>query len=230
MTYTYMYMDMWSECGENDRYERWEKLRQDLQQMLQLEEEQKQKVLQEQARGIAKVNTRNLDANRTVNKRFDLKTNELSTRPYQRTTYWAISSAEAPAEKDLDKAEAPNKPEPQQMGGGAPAPAADRNRIISEEELNADITGTANSNGHTEAPRDRASVVEDAVARAHKTELAVEVDTSSSTAAQSKKAEEHMLPVRTVNPLKPAPTNSNATSTSKVALSLEEYRRLRGLI
>jgi hypothetical protein len=75
------------------------------------------------------------------------------------------------------------------------------------------------------APRKEQSV-DDALARAVKTELSVKVDTSGSQNQKSKGPEEFVLPQRTVNPLKPAPSAA-AAGSGKVSLSLEEYKRRR---
>lgn len=81
----------------------------------------------------------------------------------------------------------------------------------------------------TESLQDRIGAADAAVARAHKTELAVEVDTSSHAQQQAKKAAEEaaVLPMRAVNPLKPQIAAQEAGT--KVKLSLEEYKRRRGL-
>jgi hypothetical protein len=75
------------------------------------------------------------------------------------------------------------------------------------------------------APRKEQSV-DDALARAVKTELSVKVDTSGSQNPKTKGPEEFVLPQRTVNPLKPVPSAA-AAGSGKVSLSLEEYKRRR---
>lgn len=75
------------------------------------------------------------------------------------------------------------------------------------------------------APRKEQSV-DDALARAVKTELSVKVDTSGSQNLKSKGPEEFVLPQRTINPLKPTPSAA-AAGSGKVSLSLEEYKRRR---
>ena len=77
----------------------------------------------------------------------------------------------------------------------------------------------------TVAPRKEQSV-DDALARAVKTELSVKVDTSGSQNLKSKGPEEFLLPQRTINPLKPTPSAA-AAGSGKVSLSLEEYKRRR---
>lgn len=117
-----------------------------------------------------------------------------------RTTYWSMPT-EGQEEGQQEDASADKPATPK-----APPPKASESKtskvnFFDEEEDAAPAV----------APR-KVQSVEDALARAVKTELSVKVDTSGAQNPKTKGPEEFALPQRTVNPLKPAPSAAAAGS------------------
>mmetsp|Transcript_28104 Transcript_28104/g.65543 ORF Transcript_28104/g.65543 Transcript_28104/m.65543 type:complete len:393 (+) Transcript_28104:120-1298(+) len=208
---------------KNSAYERWEKLREQVQEMEDLEESEKRALMQIQQAGLSKINTRARGVNRSVNKQIDIRKNELSSRPYVRTTYWTM-----PTNADDDQVDSPRAGE---------APLSAGNKALSVDTGGGkggtfldddDAADTPRGDGPTRTRS--AEALANATSRAHNTELSVEVDTAMANQKGSKKDEEPTLPVRPANPLKPAASAPAAATAGKVSLSLEEYKRRRGML
>jgi len=222
------YKTLDDEDEKNTAYERWEKLREQVQEMEDLEEEQKQALMQIQAAGLHKINSRAQVTNRSVDKSFKIHKNELSSRPYIRTTYWAMPTMEG----EEEEAAAPSpRPGEAPMSAGNKALNVDTGAkkgtfLGDDDEENDTPRGAAPAAGRGGA----GEAMADATSRAHRTELAVQVDTSMSKSQAAKKDDEPTLPIRAVNPLKPAAAAPSTAASGKTSLSLEEYKRRRGML
>ncbi|EKX49920.1 hypothetical protein GUITHDRAFT_161975 [Guillardia theta CCMP2712] len=201
--------------SKDKAYQRWEDLREKVNELERKEKEQ-QESAQQGYKSVNKINQRNHLANRTVSKKLESSRNITCTRHYQQTVYFQFggkgedADARKIAEDDRFKGESLNTTEPAKNGLNVEAEIDDDDE---EERLLLSKKSSASSS-------DASTSSHSLIKQAHAAEqLDLEIDMSA-----PKKLDEAPMLFRSVNPLKPV-DNIKVSSGSGKKLSLEDYKR-----